>query len=355
MKKIFLSLALSLLALAGIAQTNPTVTGASVSPDPIQGTNPRATLEFIFANLDPDPISHLDPDGLPDPIILKVSLQNGTYDDVNYADPIDAISGDYADHFDWVYDANTRTYTGTQNQPVLGSDGGSITIAYKATTATPSTSPNNGFTVNLTSNGNAPNGPGTNDPNDDAAKAVTYINGPLPVTLTSFNVQKEGETAKLKWATTTETNSDYFEVQHSISGKEWAPVGKVASNGESTTLKNYMFSHANPVNGENLYRLKMVDKDQTFAYSRIQGVTFAGLAESDLSVYPNPTVDVLRIRDYSQVTKVSIFDMNGKAVLESGASKTGEISVRNLTSGMYLVRVSRANGLTSSQKIVVGK
>jgi hypothetical protein len=82
---------------------------------------------------------------------------------------------------------------------------------------------------------------------------------------------------------------------------------------------------------------------------------FVGLAESDLSVYPNPTVDVLRIRDYSQVTKVSIFDMNGKAVLESGASKTGEISVRNLTSGMYLVRVSRANGLTSSQKIVVGK
>jgi len=152
-----------------------------------------------------------------------------------------------------------------------------------------------------------------------------------------------------------ETNSDRFEVEKSLNGKNWNKIGSVASNGESNSLRNYSYVDTNPSNGENLYRLRMVDKDQTFAYSRIQGVKFAGLGESDLSVYPNPTVDVLKIRDYSQVTKVSIFDMNGRAVLESGATATGEINVRNLTSGIYLVRVSRANGLTSSQKIVVGK
>jgi len=210
-----------------------------------------------------------------------------------------------------------------------------------------------GTMVGYQANGN-PGGYNTTNVGQDNPSSFGPINMALPVTLVSFKAFKENSTALLSWETTSETNSDYFEIQHSIKGNEWTKIGKVASNGESTTLKNYTFSHSCPVNGVNLYRLKMVDKDATFAYSRIQSLSFDGI-DKDLSVYPNPTVDVLRIRDFSQVTKVSIFDMNGKAVLESGANTTGEISVRNLTSGMYLVRVSRSNGLTSSQKIVVGK
>ncbi|WP_025763403.1 T9SS type A sorting domain-containing protein [Dyadobacter tibetensis] len=355
MKNIILTFLLSLLAFASIAQTNPTVTNAAVSPDPIPGNQPYATLEFLFANLGPDPISHLDVDAFPDPIVLTISLQNGTYDDVNFADPIAAISGSYANYFDWVYNPITATYSGTQNQPIAGFDGGNISIGYKATIATPQATPNNGFTVNLTSNGNAPNGPGTNDTNDDNTAGTTYIDGPLPVTLTAFTLSLEGQTALLNWATTEETNSDHFDIEHSVTGKEWAKVGEVASHGESQVERKYDFTHASPVNGENLYRLKMVDKDQTFAYSRIRNVQFLGLEENDLSVYPNPVSDVLKIRDYSQITKVSINDLNGRTILESGKTTTGEINVRNLTAGMYLVRIIRSNGLTSTQKVVIGK
>ncbi|SEJ69073.1 Por secretion system C-terminal sorting domain-containing protein [Dyadobacter koreensis] len=258
-------------------------------------------------------------------------------------------TGPGADLFNWTYDPVLNSYRGSSKDVTMPAD---IPLEINITnlpTIQVSASNNTGFIANLTPPGDLL----ASEAVDDAVSF--YTNTVLPVTLVSFTVQKEGQTAQLKWATTEETNSDYFEIQHSVSGKEWAKIGQVASSGESSSLKNYTFNHGNPLNGENLYRLKMVDKDQTFAYSRIQSAKFAGLTEGDLSVYPNPTVDVLKIRDFSQVTKVLIYDMNGRAVIESGVSNTGEISVRNLASGIYLVRVNRSNGLTSSQKIVVGK
>ncbi|TDE14424.1 T9SS type A sorting domain-containing protein [Dyadobacter psychrotolerans] len=183
---------------------------------------------------------------------------------------------------------------------------------------------------------------------------ITVTVGALPVTLSRFVAAKEGKTAQLSWATTEESNSDRFEIERSLNGKDWGKIGTIASHGEGIIKRYYSYSDENPANGENLYRLKMIDRDETFAHSGVRSVKFEGL-DADLSVYPNPVSDVLKIRDYSQVTKVSIIDMNGRTVHESGKTSTGEISVRSLTSGIYLVRINRANGLTSSQKIVVGK
>ena len=158
----------------------------------------------------------------------------------------------------------------------------------------------------------------------------------------------------LSWATTSETNSDHFEIERSLGGKEWNKIGSVDSHGESTVTRDYRFVDAQPLSGENLYRLKMVDKDQTFAYSRIQSLSFEGLSK-DLSVYPNPVSDKLSLRDYKEITKVQIYDLKGQTVYQSKSVGTGEISLKNLANGMYIVKVSRAGGLESSQKIVVSK
>lgn len=193
---------------------------------------------------------------------------------------------------------------------------------------------------------------------NQAAITVTVTTDPLPVTLSTFSIKKEGQIARLNWATTEETNSDYFEIQHSVSGKGWEAVGQVASSGESKVLKNYSFSHANPVHGQNLYRLKMVDRDMTFAYSRIQSVSFEGIAAADLSVYPNPSSDKLFIRDNGTVKDVVINNLNGNAVYRSSASfeaGNGLIDVTKLPQGMYIVKVTRKNGLVSTSKVVVNK
>lgn len=174
---------------------------------------------------------------------------------------------------------------------------------------------------------------------------------PLPVTLTSFTVAKEGQTTLLNWATTTETNSDRFEIERSQNGKQWGMIGTKRSNGESTSIKNYNFIDSEPLNGENLYRLKMVDRDGTFAYSRIESISFEGLSAS---FYPNPVAEKLIIKttDFTLVKSVSIFDASGRAVYQSSSVPSKEINVQNLPSGLYLVQMIRTNGTVITSKIV---
>ena len=253
-----------------------------------------------------------------------------------------------ANLFTWVYNQTDNAYIGISNDVTMTAD-----VQYPITfTNLPviaaSITNNTGFLANLSPPGDLL----ASESNDDAV--TFYRSAPLPVTLVSFTVQKEGPAAQLKWATTAETNSDYFEIQHSVTGKQWSVLGQVASNGESTTLKNYTFSHNTPANGENLYRLRMVDKDQTFAYSRIQGVKFEGIGK-DLSVYPNPVADKLFLRDFKEISGIQIHDLSGQVVYQTSASSTGEINVSALKSGMYIVKINRSNGLESTQKIVVRK
>lgn len=174
---------------------------------------------------------------------------------------------------------------------------------------------------------------------------------PLPVTLTTFTVAKEGEAALLNWATTSETNSDRFEIERSQNGKQWGVIGTKKSNGESTSIKTYNFVDSEPLNGENLYRLKMVDLDGTFAYSRIESISFEGLAAS---FYPNPVAEKLIIKsnDFNKVKSVMIFDASGRTVYQSLTVPSREINVENLSSGIYLVQMVRTNGTVVTSKIV---
>lgn len=206
-----------------------------------------------------------------------------------------------------------------------------------------------GGTGTITANGVIP----------DNYSAITFgANVALPVTLVSFDARKEGSTSSLTWATTAETNSDRFEIERSANGKAWNKIGTVASTGESKVLVNYKFSDASPLKGENLYRLRMVDraadrKDETFAYSSIKSVTFDQLA-SQLA-YPNPARDIVYIQDADNVKSISVIDMNGKTVKDAGISAGGTIRVDGLAAGMYLVKVVNKDGGVKSQKIIIAR
>ncbi|MCF2445021.1 T9SS type A sorting domain-containing protein [Dyadobacter sp. CY345] len=261
-------------------------------------------------------------------------------------------TGAGADLFTWQYNAVQNVYIGKSKDALMPADAilpisfANLPVIAAVTTNT------TGFLANLTPPGDLY----TSESNDDAVRI--YTSAPLPVTLVSFTAKKEGSVALLNWATTEETNSDHFEIQHSVSGKEWVNVGEVASSGDSKVLKNYSFSHVKPVHGQNLYRLKMIDRDQTFAFSRIQSVSFEGIAAADLSVYPNPSTDKLFIRDNGTVKEVVINNLNGSAVYKASssfASGSGLIDVTNLPQGMYIVKVTRTNGLVSTSKVVVNK
>jgi hypothetical protein len=180
---------------------------------------------------------------------------------------------------------------------------------------------------------------------------------PMPVTLTTFTARKaDANSAILNWVTTEETNSESFEIQHSNKGKIWNLVSVVAAKGESKQLVNYHYTHAQPANGENLYRLRMVDSDGTFAYSKIVSLSF----DLDLQVvlYPNPAASLLKVKingltDWTKISDVKIFGLDGKTVLRSNKLTLGEINVSNLGVGTYVISISEKNGNVHNANFVI--
>lgn len=198
-----------------------------------------------------------------------------------------------------------------------------------------------------------PQTPGNQTGNDNAI-AVIAVEAAQPVTLTSFEAYNEDLFINLHWSTTMETNSDRFEVERSNTGKNWQKIGTVKSHGESNVLRNYDLTDANPVNGTNYYRLKMIDKDATYEYSRIVSTVFSGEVAS---LYPNPAVDYFKITKSINVGKVKITDLTGREIAPSKyeLQADNQVKVKSMSAGLYLVSVMGENGVTSVHKLVIGK
>jgi hypothetical protein len=187
---------------------------------------------------------------------------------------------------------------------------------------------------------------------DAGCLRITPPDGPLPVTLTDFTVTNEKSTATLTWATTSETNASEFEVQHSENGKVWNKIGAVSAAGESVRLERYHFVHEGPSDGDNFYRLKMVDVDNTYAMSRIVRINFENAAA--VQVYPNPTSDFMKLTlGKEKILHVQLYNIQGVMVLENKPGASDILDIRHLNPGSYIVKIKQISGMTSTRRIQV--
>lgn len=114
----------------------------------------------------------------------------------------------------------------------------------------------------------------------------------------------------------------------------------------------YSFLDKNPFDGQNLYRLKMVDraqerKDGAFSYSRIQSLTFEGA----IAFYPNPVKDKLHISGSVQ-EKIEVLSSMGKVVYSAASIPSEGIDMSLLSAGIYLIRIMHSDGSLTVRKVV---
>lgn len=189
---------------------------------------------------------------------------------------------------------------------------------------------------------------------DNSSVAGFVVEVPLPVKLISFDVKKENETAVLTWSTAEETNSERFELQYSTNARDWTTLGIVESRHESVTRQNYQYRHASPVHGNNYYRLKMIDYDDSFAYSSMRSLTVTG---DMVILFPNPVADILHIKDLKAelVSTVSVIAANGRTLYSSSVVDKMGIKVQNWASGIYVLVIKHKDGSEQTSKFVVAR
>ncbi|KAA0992046.1 SdrD B-like domain-containing protein [Dyadobacter aurulentus] len=177
----------------------------------------------------------------------------------------------------------------------------------------------------------------------------------LPVTLISFEAKAMDEGILLNWATTTETNSDRFEIERSPDGKKWQKIGIVHSHGESASVKRYEFKDREPLQNQNLYRLRMVDFDMSFSFSGIRSVNYS--FKEEVGAYPNPATEFLYLKGFTtgKVKEISIINSNGQKIFTSRKFSNEGINVAHLLPGLYIVNVKGTDNQYRSFKVMISK
>ncbi|MCF2489301.1 DUF4347 domain-containing protein [Dyadobacter sp. CY347] len=172
---------------------------------------------------------------------------------------------------------------------------------------------------------------------------IKAINDPMPVTLVGFKVSKNELAAELAWSTSSEVNSSHFQIQRSAEGKVWEQIGTIATRNGNAEIQRYQFTDPLPLPADNFYRLRMVDADGTFAFSKIEQVRFSNSREQIRS-YPNPATDriFLDVAQAESVQSVEIYSASGVLHYAGGYTCAG-LDVSAFPSGIFIIKTTSAN------------
>ena len=97
--------------------------------------------------------------------------------------------------------------------------------------------------------------------------------GPAPVEFLNITARQKGSGVSVDWSTAQEFNSSKFEIEKSVDGNNgWSYVGTVRGAGNSSALRSYNLYDPRPYSGFNFYRIKQIDKDGQFKYSKTVNV-----------------------------------------------------------------------------------
>ncbi|MEM8906732.1 MAG: zinc-dependent metalloprotease [Bacteroidota bacterium] len=181
----------------------------------------------------------------------------------------------------------------------------------------------------------------------------TYAPEALPVELAAFDGQLVDKKSHLRWTTISEQNNDYFTLERSQDGRNFAAIGTVSGQGTTNTPQHYSFVDAQPRLGKNYYRLRQTDFDgQEEWIGEVIAIDYHN--QGIISIQPNPIrTDLIQFAlvaaQQSEMT-VELVDLNGKvlhtAQYELGKGRNDlQLLADQLSNGLYLLRTTIGNDL----------
>jgi len=177
----------------------------------------------------------------------------------------------------------------------------------------------------------------------------------LPVELLFFKARATTSQVELSWATASELNSDYFQIEKSSDGLSYETLLQVSAQGNSTSRVDYETYDEKPKIGKSYYRLKEIDVDGKEIIYQVVLVDFTGVRNT--SVYPNPlrngesiTLELNFVPEYPM--EVSVFDLSGKTMERQMLTKSSITMPVQLSTGMYILKVISPE-YNSTSKFVV--
>lgn len=181
-------------------------------------------------------------------------------------------------------------------------------------------------------------------------------NAALPVTLLSFTASRvsgfEKTKSVLMWSTAAEINVSEYIVEKSLNGFLFFSIGTVPAKNARTETR-YNFDDPNLESGVQYYRLKMLDNDGSYVYSRIVAVQQKKDEFEKITIFPNPATTSIIVQHKTPAeagSMIRILSTNGTVISQSRVTKSGmqtDVDVSKLPVGSYIL-IFEASGKKSS-------
>nr|WP_240337035.1 T9SS type A sorting domain-containing protein [Rufibacter sp. SYSU D00308] len=178
----------------------------------------------------------------------------------------------------------------------------------------------------------------------------------LPVSWLYVKGQRKNQAVLVEWATATEINNDRFEVEYSQDGRNFSLVGVVKGGGHSSTVQKYQFQHGQASSATTYYRVKQLDYDGKFEYSKTIAVKEGNRTEAHVRLYPNPSAETVYLANITlePTAVVEILDLKGQRVEKVQPVSTGQnpaIPVKHLPAGNYILKIQNSDRLIQQRFI----
>jgi hypothetical protein len=193
----------------------------------------------------------------------------------------------------------------------------------------------------------------------------SYSTGVLPVHLQKFEGKQIQAGIQLNWLTSEEINADYYGIERSSNGIDFTTIKTITATGQAVntgTDINYQYTDPSPLNGNNYYRLRMVDKDGSYTYSSV--ILITTLSKSLVEFFPTITTgDPIKLRTNTNIKncKVILYDLTGKQIqqiklpvnIAAGQTIILSLTTNQLPKSTYLLVCQSATELIKKQLIII--
>jgi ELWxxDGT repeat protein len=182
----------------------------------------------------------------------------------------------------------------------------------------------------------------------------------LPVKILYVSGKRNEDMAYINWSIASESQVQYYEVQHSLDHNRFEFAGRVKSQNAKTF---FTYNYRESLLGEYkeaevvYYRIKVVYTNGEMEFTNTVTLHHQSKNMGLMELFPNPTDNVFWMKNTSsQKATIILSDVNGKIIdqFEIGPNETVERGTTELTPGVYTVTSLYADD-TETTKLVLTK
>ncbi|MEM8886721.1 MAG: hypothetical protein AAGD28_01965 [Bacteroidota bacterium] len=159
----------------------------------------------------------------------------------------------------------------------------------------------------------------------------------FPVEWLYVEAEQRGREVLISWGTSLELNHEHFRIQRSNASLIWQDLARVSTPVSEGQVRAYEWIDSHPLIGNAVYRIAQKDIDGSISYSKSIEISY--LPTVELHLYPNPTMEKLKVSMSPEIRQLVLQDMHGKLLWKGEVISTVrfELDLGDLESGLYLL------------------